>query len=161
MIVVGIDPGLDGAAALLIADRLHDVYDLPTYRTTTGKRRLCGEQLAAQLRYWHRRHIINHIWIEAVHAMPGQGGVSGFTFGTTYGICLGAAAAITRRRPHEVPPQVWKKAAGVTADKQTSLDLAVELWPDHAPRFARKKDVDRAEAALIARHGWLTIKEAP
>jgi hypothetical protein len=49
-----------------------------------------------------------------------------------------------------VTPQRWKKLMGVTADKNTSRQLAINLWPDQAHLFARVKDVDRAEAALIA-----------
>lgn len=161
MNVLGIDPGLDGAAALLINGQLADVYDLPTYKTRSGKRRLCAEQFAAQLRYWHARHPIDNAWVEAVHAMPGQGSVSGFTFGTTYGICLGVTASVLKRRPHEVAPQVWKRLAALTADKAESRRMAAGLWPDQANLFARVKDTDRAEAALIARHGWLNDKGTP
>jgi hypothetical protein len=53
-----------------------------------------------------------------------------------------------------VDPTVWKPATGVSADKDTSLAAARGLWPDHAgTTFRRKLDVDRAEAALIARYG--------
>ena len=162
MNVVGIDPGLDGAVALLIGGRLKDFVDFYKIcqETRTGKRRLRGDKVAGCLRFWHDRHVIDAIWIESVHAMPGQGSVSGFSLGVTYGSCLTAASTTIGRDANEVAPQVWKKAAGVTADKQTSLDLAIELWPDHAAKFARKKDADRAEAALIARHGWLQMAGA-
>jgi hypothetical protein len=53
-----------------------------------------------------------------------------------------------------VDPTVWKPATGVSADKATSLAAARGLWPDEAgTTFRRKLDVDRAEAALIARYG--------
>lgn len=61
-----------------------------------------------------------------------------------------------------VDPTVWKPATGVSADKDTSLATARGLWPDHAETtFRRKLDVDRAEAALIARYGQRTKKVAP
>jgi crossover junction endodeoxyribonuclease RuvC len=85
--------------------------------------------------------------IEQVSARPGQGTVSMFTFGGAYM----AAIAIAQRsyRPTTmVTPQKWKKAMGLSKDKNLSLDMARELWPE-AP-LKRKKDNGRAEALLIA-----------
>jgi hypothetical protein len=39
---------------------------------------------------------------------------------------------------------------GVTSDKETSRARAINRWPKWHASFARKKDADRAEAALIA-----------
>lgn len=50
--------------------------------------------------------------------------------------------------------QAWKKAAGVGADKATSLARATMRWPDLSDLWRRKKDDGRAEAALIGWHGW-------
>ena len=50
-----------------------------------------------------------------------------------------------------VTPQKWKKELGLTSDKDLSLNMARELWPD-AP-LARKMDNGRAEALLMAE--WL------
>jgi crossover junction endodeoxyribonuclease RuvC len=85
--------------------------------------------------------------IEQVSARPGQGTVSMFTFGGAYM----AAIAIAQRsyRPTTmVTPQKWKKAMGLSKDKNLSLDMARGLWPQ-AP-LKRKKDNGRAEALLIA-----------
>ena len=85
--------------------------------------------------------------IEFVHSMPGQGVSSSFKFGMAYG----AAIAIMERINcpwHMVTPHKWKKDMGLTSDKNESLTMARELWPN-AP-LTRKKDNGRAEALLMA-----------
>jgi crossover junction endodeoxyribonuclease RuvC len=143
MIIVGIDPGNNGGIALLHGDRLIYADHLP----------IVGKTLSG--------HLLNNwfadiepdtpamIVVEQVHAMPKQGVSSTFNFGKAVGIIEGVIAA--RGLPlFWVTPQRWKKSIGVTADKNTSRQLAINLWPDQAHLFARVKDVDRAEAALIA-----------
>lgn len=88
--------------------------------------------------------------IESVHSMPGQGVSSSFKFG----IAFGMAIAIMERINCPwmlVTPQKWKKELGLTSDKDLSLNMARELWPE-AP-LARKMDNGRAEALLMAE--WL------
>jgi len=143
MIIVGIDPGNNGGIALLHGDRLIYADHLP----------IVGKTLSG--------HLLNNwfadiepdtpamIVVEQVHAMPKQGVSSTFNFGKAVGIIEGVIAA--RGLPlFWVTPQRWKKSIGVTADKNTSRQLAINLWPEQAHLFARVKDVDRAEAALIA-----------
>jgi crossover junction endodeoxyribonuclease RuvC len=143
MIIVGIDPGNNGGIALLHGDRLIYADHLP----------IVGKTLSG--------HLLNNwfadiepdtptmVVVEQVHAMPKQGVSSTFNFGKAVGIIEGVIAA--RGLPITwVTPQRWKKLMGVTADKNTSRQLAINLWPDQAHLFARVKDVDRAEAALIA-----------
>jgi hypothetical protein len=61
-----------------------------------------------------------------------------------------------------VTPQAWKKQAGlIKASKGASVDLARELWPDNSDDFKYKTaDEGRAEAALIARYGWVQLEAA-
>jgi crossover junction endodeoxyribonuclease RuvC len=94
--------------------------------------------------------------VEQVHAMPRQGVSSTFSFGKACGMIEGVVAA--RGLPIAwVTPQRWKKAMGVTADKNSSRQLAINLWPNEAELFKRVKDADRAEAALIAEHYRRTL----
>jgi crossover junction endodeoxyribonuclease RuvC len=143
MIIVGIDPGNNGGIALLHDDRLIYADHLP----------IVGKTLSG--------HLLNNwfadiepdtpamVVVEQVHAMPKQGVSSTFNFGKAVGIIEGVIAA--RGLPlFWVTPQRWKKSIGVTADKNTSRQLAINLWPEQAHLFARVKDADRAEAALIA-----------
>jgi crossover junction endodeoxyribonuclease RuvC len=52
-----------------------------------------------------------------------------------------------------IAPTVWKRAAGIPPGKQnkdSARSVAIARWPAQAELFARKMDIDRAEAALIA-----------
>lgn len=55
--------------------------------------------------------------VEAVHAMPGQGVTSMFTFGKGFGMILGTCGALgfTVAR---VGPALWKRALGLTLPKE-------------------------------------------
>ena len=143
MIIVGIDPGNNGGIALLRHGQLIYADHLP----------IVGKTLSG--------HLLNNwfadiepdtpamVVVEQVHAMPRQGVSSTFNFGKAVGIIEGVIAA--RGLPVTyVTPQKWKKAMGVTADKNSSRQLAINLWPTEADLFRRVKDADRAEAALIA-----------
>lgn len=85
--------------------------------------------------------------VEQAHSMPKQGVASSFKFGSYYGAALGAVAA-SFVPSKLVQSRWWKRQYGLTADKETSLELARQLFPD-AP-LKRKKDADRAEALLLA-----------
>lgn len=91
--------------------------------------------------------------IESVGAMPKQGLSSTFRFGEGYGLVQGILAGLGVTRTIKATPQVWKASMGVTANKDTSLTLAKNLFPTNAHLFARKKDHGRAEALLLAVFG--------
>jgi crossover junction endodeoxyribonuclease RuvC len=89
--------------------------------------------------------------IEQVHAMPGEGAVGAFSFGTGYGIWLGLLAAL--QVPHQfVTPQAWKKLmlAGGAKEKDAARLKAMQLYPCVADRLTLKKHHGRADALLIA-----------
>lgn len=66
--------------------------------------------------------------LEHVNAMPGQGVVATWHFAENFGFIRGLLKAYVI--PHElVRPQKWKKAFGVTADKNTSVAVAQRLFP--------------------------------
>lgn len=157
-VILGVDPGASGALAWLNPDgTLAAVADMPSVDGTISG------ALLTQLLDQHPP--VSEAWIEQVAAMPGQGVSSTFKFGRSYGAITGVLEA--RLTPiHYVTPNTWKRAAGLTTPKGTTVAQrkavsrrrALDLWPDHADQFARAKDSDRAEAALIARHGWLIGK---
>lgn len=142
--VLGIDPGASGGVAFFLPDRpdLIGVHDMPA---------VAGDVDAAELARLVAEMAPDFAVIEAVHAMPKQGVSSSFRFGRAYGTALGVLAAL-RVPTHLVTPQRWKKHFGLSAEKERSRALAIRLWPA-SRHFARKKDTDRAEAALIARYG--------
>lgn len=147
-LVIGVDPGKTGAIAVLDRQgRLYDVHDMP----------VVGPIISAALLSEVVHNYIDPLSlppfgtavIEDVHSMPGQGVASSFSFGRALGVVEGVMAGEGLSLRY-VSPAKWKKAVGVTADKETSRRRAIEMWPEHAALFRRKMDADRAEAALIA-----------
>ena len=140
--IVGIDPGLGGALALLDAAKLTHLMDMPVFNKRVAGR-LVGEQLAL----WEPDYVV----IEDVHSMPKQGVASSFLFGLNTGIVIGAVQA-TGVPMIKISSGRWKMQMGLRGQpKDASRGLAMELWPHFASAFERKKDDGRAEAALIAR----------
>jgi crossover junction endodeoxyribonuclease RuvC len=89
------------------------------------------------------------ICMEQVHAMPKQGISSTWNFARAVGV-ISAVCELTNYPFHLVSPQKWKKHFSLTADKNEALDLARKLFPK-AP-LKLKKDINRAEALLIAEY---------
>ena len=145
-LIIGIDPGADGAIACCHGPDLLWVIDMP-YAD--------GEVLAPVLAnvVLQGDHVgPRRAFVERAQSMPAQGIASAFRYGTGYGVIRGVLGALDI--PFEtVRPAQWKRAAGlIGADKAASRRRAVELWPAHAEQFKRAKDDGRAEAALIARY---------
>lgn len=160
MIVVGIDPGAHGALAVLKDGQLLHAADMPSMTHQVGKARrtfVSAPLLADELSRWL-------VWgdmracVERVHAMPQQGVASTFNFGLAYGTVLGVLGALRLSVTH-VAPTTWKRAAGLAPghNKDDARQLAINAFPLKADLFKRKKDHNRAEAALIARFG-LTLE---
>lgn len=146
MLTLGIDPGLSGAvAALDLPNKRLVTTAIPTFEVN-GKRSVDHRALFLWLRNFEHAEMG---LVEQVSAMPKQGVVSMFSFGSAYGACqMGLAAiGIPWRR---VPPGEWKKALAVPADKDASRMRASQLLPWAAAEWSRKKDHNVAEAALIA-----------
>lgn len=149
MPIIGIDPGLGGALALLYNNDL-EIYDMPTIQDGT-KRRVDHAQLAVILDLWAKHQGITCV-IEKVASMPGNGHTGAFTFGRAAGVVIGAVAA-NFIPIVEVPPQVWKRKTQTPTDKDGARLRASEIFPRYAGQWARVKDDGRAEAALIAYYG--------
>lgn len=150
--ILGIDPGLSGAIALLDEEgEIIEIYDMPISAKTSGK----GNQVNAYLLAGYIG-IVNADYslnisavIERVHAMPKQGVTSSFGFGRTLGVIEGVLASLSI--PIEwVTPQKWKKQNGLIGkDKDAARTLCIERYPKHLELFKRKKDCGRADAVLI------------
>ena len=93
--------------------------------------------------------------IEKVSAMPGQGVTSMFRFGYAAGFCLGVVTGLGIRT-EMVTPRAWKKEMKVGKEKDQARQIITDLYPFNVDDFKRKKDVDRAEAALLAVYGLRT-----
>lgn len=157
--VIGIDPGLDGAVCILEAGKVVDVHDVPTFELTMSgynrpdkkKRKVDVQGL---FRLLARQKGIDFVIMEQVWAMPKQGVASAFTFGKTAG-GIEACVALAMLPMHLVAPQVWKRELRVTNDKDDARRRASDLFPEAYGYWERKKDHNRAEAALIAHYGAL------
>lgn len=144
MIVLGIDPGLEGALAVLSEEG-----DLETTRMPImGAKSKRIIDITAVARFVAERDV-EFALCEYTGAMPRQGVASTFKFGFVSGQITGLLHAICL--PHKfVTPTRWKKDFGLSADKELSRRLAIERFPRAAEQFALRKDEARAEAALIA-----------
>ncbi len=152
--ILGIDPGLTGALALYdaAADSL-DIEDVPTFMVRSGKGRktvVDHYSLARIVDAWAPRNPV--VWLEQVGTRPGEGAVGAFSFGRTFGLLLGVAAAhfLTVEL---VTPATWKAALKVKGDKDVSRQRASALLPRHSGNWPLVKHDGRAEAVLIALYG--------
>jgi len=87
--------------------------------------------------------------MEQVHAMPKQGISSTWNFARAVGV-ISAVCELTNYPFSLVSPQKWKGYFGLSADKNEALDLARKLFPKASLKL--KKDINRAEALLIAEY---------
>ena len=163
-LIAGIDPGISGAIALIIAPsqsdldfQLFDIIDMPLQENgKTGRKSINLESLAQTLSMVSRS--IAFAALEHVHSMPGQGVASTFTFGRALGHLEGLiAASFIPFFP--VSAQIWKRALRLGPDKGEAIALAIKLFPQETRRFSRKKDHNRAEATLLAVYGALHLSE--
>lgn len=150
-IILGIDPGLNGALAFYnTAEGTLVVCDMPTVelvRNRKTKREVDPVQVAALIRKHHPDQAV----LELVNSTPQMGVSSAFTFGEGKGVLRGALAALNVPTT-PVPPQTWQRDMRVRKGKDAARARAAEMFPSYAHYFARVKDDGRADAALIA--GW-------
>lgn len=162
MIIVGIDPGLSGAASIYDAEahKVLDVIDMPTEAWGKEKRHIEIKQLLG----WVWKNRADTAAIERVNAMPsigggerrGMGAASAFRFGMVYGEVRGALVGAGLSIVDVIPGQ-WKDLFELRKlEKDAARELAIKLHPEAAEWLKRKKDIGRAESILIARWASLT-----
>jgi hypothetical protein len=141
--ILGHDPGISGATGFYFPafDRLA-VDDNPVVGSEFD-----AATFAERIRQMRPTLAI----VEAVASRPGQGVVSTFKFGRSYGAALGVLATLAIP-VHLVSPTKWKRHFGLDGDKERSRALALRLWPGRSDLFGRKRDHNRAESALLARY---------
>ena len=130
---IGIDPGNSGAIAVIHPK------GISTCRLEHGP-----YELVNFLEQWNATHCF--AYIEKAGSQPGNAPRAMFTFGTSYGICLGVIAALGIPID-KVAAGVWQRNLGCLTggDKNISKRKAQELFPEH-PRITHKE----ADAMLIA-----------
>lgn len=142
MKIIGFDPGFSGAWGMIEANGAY----VGCGDTIHDSKRIYTQAMFAEISQARDKDDLAVV-IEAVHAMPKQGVASTFKFGVSFGSVMALADRLNEDC-HLVTPQKWKKDLGLSSDKNDSLAMARELWPE-AP-LKRQKDNGRAEALLIA-----------
>jgi len=141
---LGVDPGINGAVAM-IGQGFLSVKSIPT-AGESKHRMIAAPLLSSIIRLWAPDEAV----IEKVSAMPGQGVSSMFRFGQALGTIEGILGGL------EIPivyvsPNVWKRHYGLHRQQKDDARMrAIQYWPRLADELNRKKDVDKADALLIA-----------
>jgi len=146
--VLGIDPGLSGAAAWLDTSGALAVVDMPVLQIDRGKKAK-REVDAAGLAELVRQHRPDVAIVERVGAMPGQGVTSMFSFGRSAGVIEGVLAGLGVPVTL-VAPAAWKRALKVQSGKDGARLRASQLIPAGCGNWRLVKHDGRAEAALLA-----------
>ena len=152
MKIIGIDPGLNGAIVIMENNKVLSVFDMPVMSEgKKNKRQLNSAQLVRIIKENTLANDDINVVVEQVNAMPGQGVTSMFNFGQTFGAIKGVCAAL------ELPiffvrPAKWKKHFElINASKDSSRTKVIEMYPTLSNVLAKKKDVNKSDAILIAR----------
>lgn len=146
MITLGFDPGLTGAVSALDGKGCVLLCeDLPVIRDGALAWIDADELLSTLLRVINGTECV--AVVERQSARPGQGVSSTFKSGCCFGALLGVVQ-IARASLVLVTAASWKRALGLSDDKNASRDKARLLFP--AAPVGRVKDHGRAESLLIA-----------
>ena len=152
MKIIGIDPGLSGAIAVMEDNKVLNIFDIPVMSEgKKNKRQLNSALLVNLLKKNINKEEEVAVVVEQVNAMPGQGVTSMFNFGQTFGALKGICAAL------ELPiffvrPSKWKKHFElINSSKDASRTKAIEMYPKLSNQLSKKKDVNKSDAILIAR----------
>jgi hypothetical protein len=163
VIVLGVDPGNNGAFALYDTEtrRLIRIDDMPDWYQAVGKkkRKRIDAIALAELFALYDVMGVGLMVMEAVGGRTGQSASAGFVFG--YGVGLVYMCALYSNLVIEsIPPASWKRIMNVpgkkAADDSAIIARADELFPHDRHWFRGPqggKKVDRAEAAMLARFG--------
>ena len=152
MKIIGIDPGLSGGIAILENNKVVNMFDMPVMSEgKKNKRQLNSAQLVSLIKANIKSNEEIAVVVEQVNAMPGQGVTSMFNFGQTFGAIKGVCAAL-ELSIFFVRPAKWKKHFElINSSKDSSRTKVIEMYPTLSNHLAKKKDVNKSDAILIAR----------
>ena len=153
MLVCGIDPGVNGAIAVLDSSNPDSVALLDLNKVTIYNAYL-----------WLEYHQTRVVWIEDVHSLFGMSAKSNFGFGRNLGIVTAISQIATPGViAKTVTPKIWQKYIGVTAKgkaiKKQVAEIATKLYP-RANIYGKRGGLldGRSDALMIAHYG-LNYKE--
>ena len=163
-IIIGIDPGLTGACAVLDHQGVRAVFDLPTMPVPgAGPKALVQRKIDSRalcsllLKHCPADAAKPQVILEQVNTMGGANNAV-----QTQGSLMRSLGAIETvleclRFPVEyVAPQRWKRRYGLGSDKKEALETARGLYGE-LPELKRQKDHNRAEAVLLAHWGKIDL----
>ena len=153
MKIIGIDPGLSGAIAILENNKVLGIFEIPVMSEgKKNKKQLNSAQLVKLLKDNISKNDEVSVVVEQVNAMPGQGVTSMFNFGQTFGAIKGVCAALNLSI-FFVRPSKWKKHFElINSSKDSSRTKVIEMYPSLSNQLSKKKDVNKSDAILIARY---------
>ena len=153
MLIIAIDPGINGAICFFENGEVKDVIEMPTMAEgKKNKRQVNGHQMYNELSFRIKKHDLGNInvVVEQVSAMPGQGVTSMFNFGQSFGVIKGICAAM-QLPIFFVRPAKWKKHFElINTQKDASRTKAIQMFPKISSLLSKKKDSNKADAILIA-----------
>ena len=140
MRIIGIDPGLSGAIAILEDNKVIELFDMPVMSDgKKNKRQLNSAHLVKLIRDNIKDSQDITMVVEQVNAMPGQGVTSMFNFGQTFGAIKGICAALGLPI-FFVRPAKWKKHFElINSSKDASRTKAIEMYPKISDKLSKKK----------------------
>ena len=158
-LIIGIDPGMSGAIALLWGGCPPITRDMQP--SADGKRTVVHPEIieAIRQRVVHVSDTTTHVFIEDINATPKFGSQTSFKMGRALGALETWASMIPGASIEYVKPMKWKKAFGLVLAKKlnaneakrVSLECARRLFPQ--VDLHRVADHNKAEALLIAEYG--------
>ena len=153
MLIIAIDPGINGAICFFENGEVKEVLEMPTMAEgKKNKKQVNGSQIYNEIlkrtNNYGKQDI--RVIIEHVTAMPGQGVTSMFNFGQSFGILKGICSAM-QLPMYFVRPAKWKKYFNLlNSEKDASRTRAIEIFPYFSAQLSKKKDSNKADAILIA-----------
>jgi crossover junction endodeoxyribonuclease RuvC len=154
---IGIDPGKSGAIASIFRDRVTNTFVMPISGKTIDI-----DAIAAHLyKLIHMKSVATYngaiVCVEKVHAMPGQGTASMFSFGYSVGVIHGIVTTLEIPM-YLVAPQTWKKEilSDTKKDKDAAIAFCRRVYPDVsllATERSKKSHSGIADAICLARYG--------
>lgn len=143
--IIGIDPGKNGGIALMNeAFVVVEVKKMPNTNVDLRDFIEGAVERGADVCY-----------LEKVHAMPGNGAVSMFSFGQQFG-WLQQALADARIRTVEVTPNIWQKALGLSGTGKDKADHKYALKARAQQLFPNTKITNYNQDALLIAYYGLT-----
>ena len=162
MIIIGIDPGISGSICFFEDGKIIEVIEMPVMTDgKKNKKQVNGAQIYNEFlkRINKKKDDEVRVVIEQVSAMPGQGVTSMFNFGQSFGILKGICSAM-QLPMFFVRPAKWKKYFNlINSEKDASRTKAIEIFPYFSSYLSKKKDINKADAILIASYYYETFSK--